>query len=53
MANPTSKHIQHIIEYAKKHFSHIRILREAHGDEALLGLIDLEGIWQTYRIIIT
>ncbi len=53
MANPTGKHIQHIIDYAKKHFSYIRILREAYGGESSPGLIDLEGVWQTYRIIIT
>ena len=53
MANATRKHIQRLIDTAKKYFSSIRILRELYDSESLLGLIDLEGTWQTYRIIIT
>ncbi|MDM8519410.1 hypothetical protein QUF64_05130 [Anaerolineales bacterium HSG6] len=47
MANSTGKHIQRLIDTAKKHLSDIRILRELHDSESLLGLIDLEGTWQT------
>jgi hypothetical protein len=53
MENPTRQYIQHVIECAQAHFSNVRILRESYAGDTLLGLIDLEGTWHTYRVLIT
>lgn len=51
MAWPPEKHIQTVIAQAEQVLTEVRIIR--HNVNSSRALIDLEGIWQSYRIVVS
>jgi hypothetical protein len=51
MAWPPGKHIESVIAHAEEWLTNVRIVR--HDESLNRALIDLEGQWKEYRIIVS